>query len=164
MQLDAMKHQGQKNTSCQVGTKLRSDTILAENNSDSARQIQRYIRLTKLITPILELIDNAKMAFMVGVNLSYLTVDNQETLFNYITEYKKRISLDQSEKLRTLNSIGEFTDNNLDNFFNVAKKATLPKSSYKIKADYVEKIMFCVNETKDKLGPEIYQELLKIFR
>lgn len=57
MKYDALKHQG---TSSQVGTKLRTDELLAQNSSDSRNQIQRYIRLTHLIPDILKLVDEAK--------------------------------------------------------------------------------------------------------
>ena len=64
-----MKHQG---TSCQVGTKSRTDEQIAENANESARQVQRYIRLTYLIPELLDLMDEGKIALMVGEALSYL--------------------------------------------------------------------------------------------
>lgn len=69
MKYEAMKHQG---TSCQLGTKLRTDEQIAEKANDSARQIQRYIRLTHLIPELLDLMDEGKIALMVGEALSYL--------------------------------------------------------------------------------------------
>ena len=70
MKFDAMSHQGK--TSCQVGTKLRTDEQMAENADDSARQIQRYIRLTYLIPELLTMMDEGKIALSVGVELSFL--------------------------------------------------------------------------------------------
>lgn len=70
MKFDAMSHQGK--TSCQVGTKSRTDEQMAENSDDSARQIQRYIRLTNLIPELLMLMDEGKIALSVGVELSFL--------------------------------------------------------------------------------------------
>ena len=74
MKLEAQKHQGKRTdlTSCQVGTRLRSDEKLAENSEDSARQIQRYVRLTELIPELLELVDKEKdgIAFNPAVELS----------------------------------------------------------------------------------------------
>lgn len=64
MKYEAMKHQG---TSCQLGTKLRTDEQIAEKANDSARQIQRYIRLTHLIPELLEFMDENRMALSVGV-------------------------------------------------------------------------------------------------
>lgn len=81
MKYEALRHQG---TSCQVGTKSRTDDIIAENATDSARQIQRYIRLTNLIPELLELMDEEKIAFTVGVELSYLSVNMQYYLLDII--------------------------------------------------------------------------------
>ena len=79
MKLEAMKHQGWRSdlTSCQLGTKLRTDEMMAENSNDSARQIQRYIRLTNLIPELLEFMDEGKMALSVGVELSFLDEQSQ---------------------------------------------------------------------------------------
>lgn len=74
MKYEAMKHQG---TSCQLGTKLRTDEQIAEKANDSARQIQRYIRLTHLIPELLEFMDENRMALSVGVELSYLDESSQ---------------------------------------------------------------------------------------
>ena len=74
LKYEALKHQG---TSCQVGTKLRTDEQIAENANDSARQIQRYIRLTYLIPEFLEKMDNNEIALSVGVELSFLDESSQ---------------------------------------------------------------------------------------
>ena len=81
MKYEALRHQG---TSCQVGTKSRTDEIIAENTDDSARQIQRYIRLTNLIPELLDLMDEGKIAFSVGVELSYLPPEIQQELYEII--------------------------------------------------------------------------------
>lgn len=74
MKYEAMKHQG---TSCQLGTKLRTDEQIAEKANDSARQIQRYIRLTHLIPELLEFMDENRMALSVGVEISFLAEQSQ---------------------------------------------------------------------------------------
>ena len=74
LKYDALKHQG---TSCQVGTKSRTDEQIATNANDSARQIQRYIRLTYLIPELLEKMDNGEIALSVGVELSFLDEQSQ---------------------------------------------------------------------------------------
>ena len=81
MKYEAMRHQG---TSCQFGTKSRTDEMIAEKSNDSARQIQRYIRLTNLIPELLKLMDEGKIAFSVGVELSYLDEDLQHNLLDVI--------------------------------------------------------------------------------
>lgn len=74
LKYEALKHQG---TSCQVGTKLRTDEQIAENANESARQIQRYIRLTYLIPEFLEKMDKGEIALSVGVELSFLDESSQ---------------------------------------------------------------------------------------
>lgn len=77
MKYEAMKHQG---TSCQLGTKLCIDEQIAEKANDSARQIQRYIRLTHLIPELLEFMDENRMALSVGVELSFLDEQSQRNV------------------------------------------------------------------------------------
>ena len=74
MKLEALKHQGARMdlTSCQVGTKFRADELLAENSSESARNVQRFIRLTNLVPELLDMVDEKKIAFNPAVELSYL--------------------------------------------------------------------------------------------
>ena len=71
MRYDALAHQGI--TSRQVGAKLRTSEQLAQDVSESARQIQRYIRLTQLIPPILQMVDEGRIAFNPAVEISYMT-------------------------------------------------------------------------------------------
>lgn len=77
MKYEAMKHQG---TSCQLGTKLCTDEQIAEKANDSARQIQRYIRLTHLIPELLEFMDENRIALSVGVELSFLDEQSQRNV------------------------------------------------------------------------------------
>ena len=78
MKLEAMKHQGK--TSCQVGAKSRTDEQIAADANDSARQIQRYIRLTNLIPEILQYVDEGRISFTPAVELSYLNEQEQYDL------------------------------------------------------------------------------------
>ena len=84
LKMEAMKQQGRRTdlTSCQLGTKLRTDNQIAETADDSARQIQRYIRLTNLIPALLDQMDEGKIAFSVGVELSYLPDEAQADLLD----------------------------------------------------------------------------------
>lgn len=85
MKLDAMKHQGKSfNTSRHFGEKLLSIDKLAENSDDSARQIQRYIRLTYLIPELLEMVDEGKMKMLPAVEISYLDKECQQGLLEAI--------------------------------------------------------------------------------
>ena len=84
LKMEAMKRQGRRTdlTSCQLGTKLRTDDQIAETADESARQIQRYIRLTNLIPALLDQMDEGRIAFSVGVELSYLPNEAQYDLLD----------------------------------------------------------------------------------
>ena len=88
MKLEAMKHQGERSdlTSCQIGTKLRSDQMVAANSGDSARTVQRYIRLTNLVPDLLDLVDCKQISFNPAVELSYLSPEEQETFLQAMDE------------------------------------------------------------------------------
>lgn len=98
MKSEALKHQGK--TSCQLGTKLRTDERIAENADDSARQIQRYIRLTYLIPELLKLVDEERIAFTPAVEISYLSEYEQRTLLDQIEFTDATPSLSQAQRLR----------------------------------------------------------------
>ena len=112
MKLDAMKRQGQRNdlTSRQVGTKSRSDKQLADNSPDSARQIQRYIRLTELIPSILQMVDDKKIALNPAVELSYLSKGQQQALFDTMECEDCTPSLAQAIKMKGFSKDGKLTD------------------------------------------------------
>ena len=85
MKLEAMKHQGWRTdlTSSQVETKLRADEQIAEDTGESRATIQRYVRLTYLIPEFLQQMDEGKIAFSVGVELSYL---NEQAQYNVLEQ------------------------------------------------------------------------------
>lgn len=85
MKLDAMKHQGKSfSTSRHFGEKLLSIDKLAENSDDSARQIQRYIRLTYLIPELLQMVDDGKMKMLPAVEISFIDKECQQDLLEAI--------------------------------------------------------------------------------
>ena len=108
MKLEAMKHQG-KSTSCQVGTKLRTDEIIAQTADESARTIQRYIRLTYLAKPILDLVDQQRIAFSPAVELSYMTRQEQAELWDIMQSEDCTPSLSQAVRLKKLSQKAELT-------------------------------------------------------
>lgn len=112
MKLDAMKRQGQRSdlTSRQVGTKLRSDKQLADNSPDSARQIQRFIRLTELIPSILQMVDDKKIAMNPAVELSYLSKEQQRALYDTMECEDCTPSLAQAIKMKEFSKDGKLTD------------------------------------------------------
>lgn len=99
MKLDAMKHQGKK-TSRPMGEKSISVNELSIEMPDSARQIHRYIRLTELIEPLLDLVDENKIAFRPAVELSYLNKDEQEQLLDAMQYEDCTPSLAQATKIK----------------------------------------------------------------
>ena len=100
MKMEAMKHQGQ--ASRQVGTMSRTDQQIAKESKDSARQIQRYIRLTNLIPEILDMVDNKEIALTPAVELSYLTKWEQQTLYKIMQMDCSTPSLSQAQRMRRM--------------------------------------------------------------
>lgn len=111
MKLEALSSQGKRNdlTSCQVGTKLRSDELMAQSVNDSARQIQRYIRLTFLIPELLKLVDEGKISFTPAVELSYLSVEQQQVLFQEMEINDCTPSLSQACRMKKAAQNNELT-------------------------------------------------------
>ena len=102
MKLEAMKRQGKRTdlTSSQIGTKLRSDNVLAEQTGDSRNQIQRYIRLTNLITPLLDMVDRKEIALSAAVELSYLGSKAQSEVSKVIEQDCTAPSISQAGRIR----------------------------------------------------------------
>lgn len=105
MKLEAMKRQARrpsKENSCQVGTHLRSDQVLGEQVGESARTVQRYIRLTYLIPELLEKVDNKEIAFNPAVEISYLTEDEQRDFLEALDYSQAAPSLSQAQEIKRL--------------------------------------------------------------
>ncbi len=99
MKLDALKHQGVKDTSRQLGEKYSVDA-LSENSNDSARNIHRFIRLTELLPELLQMVDDKKLPFNPAVELSYLTQEQQGELMEIMGELQAVPSLEQAKRLK----------------------------------------------------------------
>ncbi|WP_273399764.1 ParB/RepB/Spo0J family partition protein [Traorella massiliensis] len=136
MKLEAIKHQG-KTTCGQLGTKLRSDELIAEFSDDSARQIQRYIRLTYLIPEILKLVDEDRMALTPAVELSYLSLDEQHKLYEQIEYADATPSLSQAQRLRRLSADNNFFSDSIALILNEEKPNQ--KEQLKFKTDDLKK-------------------------
>ena len=115
MKLEAMKRRAgrpSRENLCQVGTDLigtRSDVRMAADFEDSARTIQRYIRLTYLAKPILDLVDQRRIAFSPAVELSYLTRQEQAELWDIMQSEDCTPSLSQAVRLKKLSQKAELT-------------------------------------------------------
>ena len=112
MPYDALAHQGI--TSRQVGARLFLGEQLAQDVSESARQIQRYIRLTQLIPPILQMVDEGRIAFNPAVEISYMTEEHQRWLKEEIDLCDATPSLVQSRTLKEMSRNGTLTKDYLN--------------------------------------------------
>ena len=108
MKLEAMKHQG-KATSRQVVGKLESADEVGQVNGESGRTIQRYIRLTNLVPPLLQMVDDGRIAFSPAVELSYLTRDEQAELWDLIGREDATPSLSQSLRMKQISREAKLT-------------------------------------------------------
>ena len=115
MKLEAMKRQGQRSdlTSAPLEPKLkgsRSNEELAASSPDSRSQIQRYIRLTELIPPVLDMVDSSKIAFRPAVELSYLSKEQQQSLYDTMECEDCTPSLAQAIKMKEFSRDGKLTE------------------------------------------------------
>ena len=115
MKLEAMKRQGQRSdlTSTPLEPKLkgsRSNEELAASSPDSRSQIQRYIRLTELIPQVLDMVDSGKIAFRPAVELSYLSKEQQQSLYDTMECEDCTPSLAQAIKMKEFSRDGKLTE------------------------------------------------------
>lgn len=115
MKLDAIKRQGERTdlTSCQVGTKLRSNAIVAAANEESARTVARYIRLTELTPQLQEMVDQKKMAITPAVEISYLKPEEQKLLLDTIDSEQATPSLSQAQRMKKLSQEGKLNEDTM---------------------------------------------------
>ena len=108
MKSEAMKRQGFRTdlTSSQVGTKLRTDDKVAQGFGVGRMTVQRFIRLTELIPPILQMVDEGKIALTPAVELSFLKKDEQENLFATMESEEATPSLSQAQRMKSLSQSG----------------------------------------------------------
>ncbi|MBQ8782653.1 MAG: ParB/RepB/Spo0J family partition protein [Clostridia bacterium] len=147
LKMEAMSRQGYRSdlTSCQVGTKLRTDEIIAENSTDSARQIQRYIRLTNLIPELLNMMDEEKIAFSVGVEISFLDEQMQYDLLRVIEKYDCTPSYSQAWHMHRDFNEGTLTIESIEN--TLASEKPNQKPMCKVPIEKLQKI---APKVKDK--------------
>lgn len=129
LKMDAISHQG---TSCQVGTKLRSDESIAEQSGESARQVQRYIRLTELEPELLKLVDENKIALTPAVELSYLKPEEQRYLLEIISSEDCTPSLSQAVNMKKMSQMGVLSTNLIDHIMGEPKANQKEKISFKM--------------------------------
>lgn len=139
MKMEALSHQGKKETSRQVGEKLVSADVVGKDNGESGRQVQRYIRLTELIQELLDMVDIGRISFSPAVEISYLTKEEQNLLYCYIQKYDATPSQSQAIYLKKLSQEGKLTTDKLEEVMSVEKPNQKPK--YNIHYDRFEKYL-----------------------
>ena len=141
MRLEAMKRQGKRTdlTSDPLGPKLRTNVQLANEVSESATQIKRYIRLTELIPELLEKVDKGEIALRPAVDISYLPEDIQRSLFDTIDMEQCTPSYAQTRRMRTLLAEGKLTDEAI--YAIMQEEKPNQKEKFTISASKIEKVL-----------------------
>ena len=147
MKMDALKKQGKRTdlTSDQVGPKLAAKEV---SDEDSASQVKRYIRLTKLIPKLLAMVDENKISFSVGVELSYLTKTEQTNLFDFIEKELCTPSLSQAQKLKKLSQDGKLSSEEISSIMKQPKANQVV--TVKIPDDKISKYLKPTATVKEK--------------
>lgn len=156
MKLDVLKKQGKRTdlTSAQVAPKLRSDELIAEEAGESRATIQRFVRLTNLIKPLLDMVDAGKIALTPAEKLSYLKKDEQETLAMTLEDLQITPSLSQAIAMKDHSSKGVL---GIDEIYAIMEKPKAnQKETLKFKAEPFRKYF------PDQTPQDIEKELLKI--
>ena len=129
MKLEALKHQGARSdlTSSQLGTKFRADELLAQQAGESRNQVQRFIRLTELISELLDMVDERKLAFNPAVEVSYLKRDEQRMLLEAMDAEQTTPSLSQAQRLKKFSQEGRLTEEAMSAIMSEEKKSEMDK-------------------------------------
>jgi ParB family chromosome partitioning protein len=159
MKLEAINRQGKRSdlTSGQVDPKLssgRARDLIAEEAGESSKQIHRFIRLTELIPPLLELTDEAKMALNPAVALSYLTPSEQEDVLDIMTMHDCSPSLSQAEHLKKLSQEGSLDRSAINAILSEPKPQ---QKQIVFKGDQVEKYF-----PKDTSPEQIQETIIRL--
>ena len=142
MKLEAMKRQAGRpsKNSAQVGSNYfgkESREILADQMGESKNQISRYIRLTELLPPVLEMVDEKQIAFNPAVELSYLTENEQQDLYNTIKSEDCTPSLAQAQRMKKLSQEGRL---NVDVIFSIlTEEKPNQKEKFNIQRERVDR-------------------------
>lgn len=127
MKMEALKHQGKRTdlTSCQVGTRLRADEELAKQTGESARTVQRFVRLNNLIPELLDLLDEKKIAFNPAVEISYMKQEEQKEFYEAMEIAQTTPSLSQAQRLKKSSQEGKCTAELIERIMDEEKKNPL---------------------------------------
>ena len=157
LKYDALKRQGKRTdlTSSQVAIKFDSATEIGKQANESRDTVLRYIRLTKLIHNILKMVDEQRIAFSVGVELSFLTEYEQQDLLEAIELEEKTPSLSQAIQMKKLSQSGKLDSETISKIISEEK----PNQREKISFQYDELSKYF---PKKYTPQDIYKRLLKL--
>jgi ParB family chromosome partitioning protein len=129
MKMDALKRQGQRTdlTSRQVGTKLRTDEKVAIDTGESARQVQRFVRLNNLIPELLDMVDDKKLAFNPAVELSYLKPEEQKEFLTAMESAQTSPSLSQAQRIKKASQEGKCSPDMMQDIMDEDKKSPMDR-------------------------------------
>lgn len=129
MKLEALRHQGERRdlTSSQVGMKLQTLEIIGQHAGDSRNQVHRFIRLTELIPPLLNLVDERKIAFNPAVELSYLKPEEQTILLDAMDSEQATPSLSQAQRLKQFSQQGRLSEDVMRAILSEEKKTEVDR-------------------------------------
>lgn len=133
MKLEAIKHQGARTdlTSVQVEPKLSArDRVARDAGERSGVQVTRYIHLTELIPPLLDMVDEKKIAFNPAYELSFLTKEEQAQLVETMDYEQATPSLSQAQRMKKLSQIGKLTEDEILKIMSEEKKGDLDKVTF----------------------------------
>ena len=154
LKMEALSRQGKRSdlTSDQVGPKLTVEKI---SENDSATQVKRYIRLTNLIPPILDMVDEGRIAFTPAVEISYLLPEEQTMLLSEMEYNDCTPNLSQAQRLKELSMQGLFTAERLSSI--MSEEKANQKERVKIPADRLRKYF-----PKDYTTAQIEETIVKL--
>lgn len=154
LKMEALSRQGKRSdlTSDQVGPKLTVEKI---SENDSATQVKRYIRLTNLIPPILDMVDEGRIAFTPAVEISYLLPEEQTMLLSEMEYNDCTPNLSQAQRLKELSMQGLFTAERLSSI--MSEEKANQKERVKIPADRIRKYF-----PKDYTTAQIEETIVKL--
>ena len=133
MKMDALKHQGARTdlTSTQVGRKLETAEVIAQEAGDSKNQVRRYIRLTELTPELLDMVDSGQIKFNPAVELSYLAKEEQKDFLEAMDYAQAAPSLSQAHRIKKLAQEGNCTLEAMCEIMNEMKKDEMDKVTLK---------------------------------
>ena len=158
MKMEALSRQGERSdlTSTPMVSKLRTNELVGQINGESREQVRRYIRLTELTPPLLEMVDEGKIAFRPAVELSYLPKEEQETLLITIESEVCTPSLAQAIKIKKFSQEGRLNEDVMLSILSEEKPNQ--KEVYKLPKERIEKY-FPKGTTPEKIEETIFKAL-----